>query len=314
VQDGEAFLDARRPDPVAGKDEVLLAPRLAGICATDLEIVKGYMRFNGVLGHEFVATVVDGPDSLSGKRVVCEINCVCGRCSMCHSGLANHCTDRSVIGIMGRDGCFAQRIAVPRRNVHIVPDAVGDEEAVFVEPLAAAIQIVKQYPIDARMRVVVLGSGRLGSLVAQMLRTTECSLQVVGRNADSLLFSEKRGIQTRLVTELVPRAEHDVVIDCTGAPEGLELAMRLVRPRGTIVLKSTFAGSAPINPAPLVINEVNLIGSRCGPFADAIAMLARKEVDVRSLITRQLPLERGMEALAAAGEPRQMKVLLKISR
>jgi threonine dehydrogenase-like Zn-dependent dehydrogenase len=314
VHDGKVALEEDRPEPRPGEGEVLLAPRLAGICATDLEIVKGYMGFTGVLGHEFVATVVDGPPRLQGRRVVCDINCVCGNCSLCQSGLANHCRHRTVIGISGRDGCFAERIAVPEMNLYEVPDTLSDEEAVFAEPVAAAIQITRQFPVEPRMKVVVLGSGRLGSLVAQVLRTTGCRLELVGRNPDLLLFSEKKGIQTRLVGELVPRPEHDLVVDCTGDPQGIELAMQLVRPRGTIVLKSTFAEAVPINPAPLVINEVSVIGSRCGPLADAINLLARKQLDVRSLITRQLPLQRALEALAAAAEPRHMKVLIKIGQ
>ncbi len=311
---GRAQLDLRRADPRPAPGEVLLAPRLAGICATDLELIRGYLNFSGVLGHEFVATVLEGPRARLGQRVVCEINCVCGRCSRCTSGLANHCPNRTVIGIAGRDGCFAQRIAVPEANLHALPDSLTDEEAVFVEPLAAAIQITKQVPIDAHTRAAVLGSGRLGTLVAQVLRLTGCKLEVIGRNPQKLLFSEKKGIQTRLLNEVVPRADHDLVVDCTGSPDGLPLALRLVRPRGTIVLKSTCAASKPLDTAPLVINEVQLIGSRCGPFPDAIALLARRQIDVRSLITRQFPLDRAAEALATAAQPDHMKVLLKIPR
>lgn len=310
---GKAAIDANCAEPAAGPGQALLAVTMAGICATDLEIVRGYLSFEGVLGHEFVGTVLAGPRHLKGKRVVSEINCVCGQCEMCQSGLSTHCRNRTVLGIAGRDGCFAERIAVPEANLHEVPDSISNEEAVFVEPVAAAIQVTKQVPIEPRMRVAVLGSGRLGLLVAQVLRAVGCRLELIGRNPDSLLVGEKKGIQSTLVKDLAPRNDRDLVVECTGDPRGLELAMRLVRPRGTIVLKSTFAQAAPINTAPLVINEVELRGSRCGPFPDAIKMLARKQVDVPTMISKRFPLERGLEALEAAADPRYIKVLLKMA-
>lgn len=305
-------IDAKYPDPAPADDEALIEVRLAGICATDLEIAKGYMGFTGVLGHEFVGTVVRGSRRWRGKRVVAEINCVCGRCDLCQHGLANHCRRRTVVGIAGRDGCFADLLAVPERNLHEVPDAVSNEQAVFIEPLAAAYQVVKQCPIEKRTRVTVVGSGRLGLLVAQVLRLAGCRLDVVGRNELTLDFCEKKGIQTIPVPDLVPKADRDVVVDCSGSPEGFEIATRLVRPRGTIVLKSTHSGSAPMNLAPLVINEVTLLGSRCGPFPDAIGALVRRDVDVESMISRQLPLARGLEAFEMAADPRHIKILLKV--
>ena len=312
VANGKTAIDANSPEPVPGPGQALLAVTMAGICATDLEIVRGYMNFEGVLGHEFVGTVLAGPRQLKGKRVVCEINCVCGKCEMCQSGLSTHCRNRTVLGIAGRDGCFAERIAVPETNLHEVPDGISNEEAVFVEPVAAAIQVTKQVPIEPRMRVAVLGSGRLGLLVAQVLRTVGCRLELIGRNPDSLLVGEKKGIQSTLVKDVAPRNDRDLVVDCTGSAQGLELAMRLVRPRGTIVLKSTFAQAAPINTAPLVVNEIELRGSRCGPFPDALKMLARRQIDVLTMISKRFPLDRGMEALEAAADPRNIKVLLKI--
>lgn len=305
-------LDTQYPDPTPGPDEVLVAVKRAGICATDLEIVKGYMGFAGVLGHEFVGEVVKGSRKWVGRRVVGEINCVCGRCEMCQRGLANHCRRRTVLGIDGRDGAFAELLCLPERNLHAVPDAIRDEQAVFVEPLAAAYQVIKQCPIEKRMRVAVIGSGRLGLLVAQVLRTTGCDLEVVGRNELTLAFCEKRGIRATPVNELTPLADRDLVVECTGAPAGLDLAVRLLRPRGTLVLKSTYAGQPPINLAPVVINELTVQGSRCGPFADAIQALARGEVDVESMISRQLPLDRGIEAFDLAAEPQMIKVLLKV--
>jgi threonine dehydrogenase-like Zn-dependent dehydrogenase len=302
---------AQQPEPVPGEGEVLVAVRLAGICATDLEITKGYMGFTGIPGHEFVGTVVKGPRAWRDKRVVAEINCVCGRCDMCQRGLSNHCRRRSVIGIQGRDGAFAEFIAVPERNLHEIPDTLSDEQAVFVEPLAAAYQVIRQCPIEKRMRVAVIGSGRLGLLVAQVLKTCGCQLEVLGRNPLTLDLCDKKGIQATPVGEVVARADRDVVVECTGSPAGFDLATRLVRPRGTLILKSTYAGDAPFNLAGPVINEVTLLGSRCGPFPDAIQALARREIDVESMISRRMPLSKGVEAFAAASDPRCIKVLLK---
>ncbi len=311
IFDGSLHHDARRAEPQPAEGEALVAVRLAGICSTDLEIVKGYMGFRGILGHEFVGTVARGSKHWRGKRVVAEINCVCGRCEMCQGGLSNHCRKRTVLGIAGRDGAFADLVAVPERNLHEVPATVTDEQAVFVEPLAAAFQVIKQLPIEKRMRVAVVGSGRLGLLIAQALRLTGCQLEVIGRNPLTLDFCDRKGIQARSVSEVVPREDRDVVIEATGSPDGFALATKLVRPRGTIVLKSTYAGGATLNLAPLVINEVTLLGSRCGPFPDAINALARRQVDVETMISRTLPLSRGQEAFDLAADPRNIKVLLK---
>lgn len=299
------------PDPAPETDGVIIRVDLAGICATDLEIAKGYMDFHEVLGHEFVGTVVEGPADWNGKRVVGEINCVCQRCDLCQSGLSNHCRKRTILGISGRNGAFAEFLSLPVRNLHEVPSSISDEEAVFVEPLAAAYQVIKQCPIDPRMRVAVVGSGRLGLLVAQVLATTGCRLEVVGRNPHTLLFCEKKGIQSVSVSDVIPRADRDLVVECTGNPQGMELAARLVRPRGMIILKSTYAHSESTNLTPIVVNEIAVLGSRCGPFPDAISALARKEIDVRSMISRQYALEQGSEAFAAADDGRHIKVLLK---
>jgi len=298
-------------DPVPGEGEVLVAVRLAGICATDLEITRGYMGFRGVPGHEFVGTVIKGPRAWRDKRVVAEINCVCGQCDMCLRGLSSHCRHRSVVGIQGRDGAFADMLVVPERNLHEVPEAVSDEQAVFIEPLAAAYQVIRQCPIERWMRVAVIGSGRLGLLVAQVIKTCGCQLQVIGRNPLTLEFCEKKGIQGTPVSELVPRGDRDVVVECSGSPEGFDLAVRLLRPRGTLVLKSTYAGDAPLNLAPVVVNEILVLGSRCGPFPEAIQALARREVDVESMISRRLPLSKGVEAFELAADSRNIKVLLK---
>lgn len=299
------------PDPVAADGEAAVRIHLAGVCATDLEIARGYMKFSGVPGHEFVGTVVAGAPKLRGQRVVAEINCICGQCDMCSRGLSRHCRRRTVVGISGRDGAFAETVVVPERNCHVVPSEVSDEQAVFVEPLAAAIQVMKLQPIDRWTHVAVLGSGRLGLLVAQVLKLQGCRLEVVGRNPQSLAFCEKRGIQPIELANLVPRAEHDVVVECTGSAEGLRMALGMCRPRGTIVLKSTYASPPTINLAPIVVNELRLIGNRCGPFPEALQLLRDRQIDVEEMITRIFPLRRGKEALQAASDPANLKILLR---
>jgi threonine dehydrogenase-like Zn-dependent dehydrogenase len=286
-------------DPVPEAGEVLIKILAAGVCQTDLEIAKGYMKFTGILGHEFVGTVTSvarGTDPIwIGKRVCGEINCVCGKCEMCARGLSSHCFNRTVIGILGRDGAFADFIRIPARNLHAIPDHVTDEEAVFVEPIAAAFQILRQLPIEKRTRVTILGDGRLGLLVAQVVERTGCKLTLVGKHEKKLAVVEKlragKNIRTLLDRELTPRRDQDVVIDCTGRAEGFERAFQLVRPRGTIVMKTTVAAAKPLNLAPIVIDEINILGSRCGPFPEAVAALAAREIDVLPLISRRLSLE-----------------------
>ena len=323
VFDGEAQLrtDVAVPKPAPG--EVLVAVRVAGVCSTDLEILKGYMDFRGVMGHEFVGEVVDvgGGDRSAKlkkwlhKRVVAEINCVCGGCEMCRRGLSAHCTDRTVLGIDKRDGVFAEYVTVPATNLHEVPEAVSDDEAVFVEPLAAAFQVIHQVKIHRKASVVVLGDGRLGQLVARVLKLVHRSPLLVGRHAAKLEAAEKQGIQTALADDFVARAAVDFVVDATGSASGFELAMRTVRPRGTIVLKSTFAaetGCALGSFAPLVINEITVVGSRCGPFPEAIKALAAREVDVAALLSRRFGLADATAALQAAGNPDNIKVLIDV--
>jgi len=304
---------ADRNDPPTAEGEVLVRVHLAGICATDLQITRGYMGFSGILGHEMVGTVVGGSSTWQDKRVTCEINCVCRKCDMCLSGLSHHCRTRSVMGILGRDGCFADFVVVPELNLHEVPDVVLDEEAVFVEPLAAAYQVLAQVPIESNMSVSVVGPGRLGILVAQVVATTGCKLNVVGRNPKKLLLCEKKGIQGVHLDALVPRRDRDIVIECSGSPAGLQLALQLVRPRGTIVLKSTYAGPADIDLSAVVVDEIRVIGSRCGPFPEALNALARQAVDVRSMISRVFAIDKAIDAFAAAADPENVKVLLKIN-
>ncbi len=304
-------LQPRHPDPAATDGDALVRVRQAGICATDLEIIKGYMGFSGILGHEFVGDVVQSSNKdLVGQRVCGEINIVCGRCDLCLSGLSNHCRNRSVLGILNHDGAFAEFVRLPSLNLHVLPRNVDDDAAVFVEPLAAAFQVLKQVHVDSRKWVTVLGDGRLGLLVAQVLQDAGCPVRVIGKHASKMALCEKWSIRSRPVEDIVPRHDQDIVVECTGNTEGLELALQMVRPRGTIVLKSTAAAGTALNLAPLVIDEVNVIGSRCGPFREAIAALAEKRIDVASLIHRRMKLDQGLEAMELAARPGVLKVIL----
>ncbi len=313
VFDKTLGFDSRRADPVVGDGDSLLKIRRAGICSTDLEITRGYMQFRGVLGHEFVADVVSSPNrELVGQRVVGEINVVCGRCDLCLSGLSNHCRARSVLGIAKHDGVFADFARLPAGNLHVLPKTVDDDQAVFVEPLAAAFQVVKQLGSisEGRRWFTVLGDGRLGFLVAQVLRNAGLAVRVVGKHAEKLAICEKWSIRSRLLSDIDPRHDQDVVVDCTGTAAGFELAMQMVRPRGMIVLKSTMFAGKQLNLAPLVVDEISVVGSRCGPFREAIAALSQKQVDVVSLISRRMKLEQGVEAMNVASEPLVLKVIL----
>jgi alcohol dehydrogenase len=318
VFDKTLSFDPHRADPAAGDGDSLLKIRRAGICSTDLEITRGYMQFRGVLGHEFVADVVSSPNrDIVGQRVVGEINIVCGRCDLCLSGLSNHCRARSVLGIAKHDGIFADFARLPAVNLHVLPKTVDDDQAVFVEPLAAAFQVVKQLGSsgravisDGRRWITVLGDGRLGFLVAQVLRNAGFPVRVVGKHAEKLSICEKWSIRSRLLSDIDPRHDQDVVVDCTGSAAGFELAMQMVRPRGLIVLKSTMFAGKQLNLAPLVVDEISVIGSRCGPFREAIAALSQKQVDVASLISRRMKLEQGVEAMNFAASGQVLKVTL----
>jgi len=307
------------PEPTLRSGEAIVRPLLTGICSTDLEICRGYMGYRGVLGHEFVGVVEavhaenrPAAEQWIGRRVVGEINCVCGACDMCRRDLSNHCRDRTVLGIVNRDGAFADRFALPIANLHAVPDHVSDEHAVFAEPLAAACNIPTQIDIASDDRVTVLGDGRLGLLCAQVLAMHSDNVCVVGKHASKLARCRGRGIGTAMRDDVEPAADRDIVVDCTGSAGGLEMALRLVRPRGTIVLKTTVAGQSGIDLAPLVIDEVTVVGSRCGPFADALRLLADGRVDVESLITDRHPLTDGVSAFEGARHTDAIKVLLTL--
>ena len=310
VYDGQLRLveDYHRPEPPP--EEALVRVKLAGICNTDLEIARGYMGFRGVLGHEFVGVVEEcANESLVGQRVVGEINCYCGECPTCRAGAPTHCPNCTTLGIWGRDGAFADYLILPVANLHTVPEAVSDEVAVFVEPLAAALEILEQVQVKPTDRVVVLGDGKLGLLVAQVLGLTGCELVVGGRHEKKLAILQRRGIDARLADEL-PADKADVVVECTGHPSGFAAARGLVKPRGTLVLKSTFHGDTEVNLSMLVVDEITLIGSRCGPFAPALRLLERGLVDVESLISATYLLDEGLAAFEQAHEKGTLKVLL----
>ena len=313
IYDGQLKLARRypRPDPPPG--EALVRLRLAGICNTDLEITKGYMGFQGVLGHEFVGLVEEcAAAELVGKRVVGEINAICGECTYCRAGLPTHCANRTVLGIVRRDGAFADYLTLPMRNLHVVPDSLPDEVAVFTEPLAAALEILEQVHLPPTSHVAVLGDGKLGLLVAQALSLTGCELTALGHHAEKLAILQQRGISA-LLADQAPGIKADVVVECTGRAEGLAMARQMVVPRGTIVLKSTFHGSADVALSPLVVDEVTIVGSRCGPFAPALRLLERGLVAVEPLIAAIYPLSEGLAAFEHARTPGTLKVLLRIA-
>jgi len=303
--------DYPSPSPCPG--DVLIAVETIGVCRTDLEILNGYMGFVGVIGHEFVGTVIEGPDEWVSKRVVAEINCPCGDCELCGAGLGNHCPHRGVLGILGRDGAMAELTTVPAANLHRIPDSLSNDRAVFTEPLAAALRIAEQVNIEGA-RVVVLGDGRLGQLCARALTIGASSVLLVGKHDSKLQIAADAGMDVRRVDRFAPDRSADVVVDATGRAEGFELAMRTVRPTGTIVLKSTFATDSGMNLAPIVIDEINVVGSRCGPFAPAVAALDSGDIEVTDLISHRFDLDRGAEALHAAGDGRSLKVLIDVRK
>jgi threonine dehydrogenase-like Zn-dependent dehydrogenase len=308
---GESLaLDENHPEPKTTGGEAIVRVRLAGICSTDLQIFQGYMGFRGIPGHEFVGEVVKGAPALAGRRVVGEINFGCGFCELCRRGLSRHCTKRRVMGILGADGCFAELVAVPARNLHAVPENISDEEAVFTEPLAAAFEILEQVEVDFTREVLVLGDGKLGILCAQVLSTTGARVTLVGKHAEKLKLAKSAGIRTVLLADWRPKP-FDIVVEATGSLSGFETALAAVRPRGTLVLKSTVAAEHKLSLAPLVINEITVVGSRCGLFPPALDALAQKKISVMPLIEKIYSLAAGAEAITHAGKGGAKKILLK---
>lgn len=301
------------PERPLAPGEARVRVTAAGICNTDLEIVRGYMGFRGVPGHEFVGVVEQSPDpAWIGRRVAGEINAACACCATCTGGAPTHCPHRSVLGILGRDGAFADTLDLPLANLHPLPDDLPDEHAIFIEPVAAGFEILEQRAVRPTDRVLVLGDGKLGLLVAQVLALTGCRLTVLGRHAAKLGVAQKLGLEAGLTADY-DGARADVVVDCTGSAAGFEQALRWTRPRGTLVLKSTVAEGAPLNLAPVVIDEIRVLGSRCGPFPPAIRALARGDVRVALLLHASYPLEEGVAAFEHAARPGVLKVLLWIN-
>lgn len=299
------------PEPRLRPGEVRVRVLRAGICETDLQLIRGYMGYRGVLGHEFVGVPEDGP--LAGRRVVGEINCSCGACSTCRAGLPTHCSNRTVLGILNHDGAFADYVAVPQRNLHVVPDSVTTDAAVFTEPVAAAFQIPAQLTVRREDRVIVLGDGRLGNLCAQVLADFTPHVLVVGKHPEKLALLRALGLATCPLADLPAERSADLVVDCTGSDTGLPTALRLVRPRGTVVMKTTVADTQTLALAPLVIDEVTVVGSRCGPFDRALAALEGARVRVLPLVSARFDLSRGVEALEHVRTAPVLKVLLDVA-
>jgi threonine dehydrogenase-like Zn-dependent dehydrogenase len=302
--------DIPLPEPPAG--EALVRVLQAGICNTDLELIKGYYPYTGVIGHEFVGVVEQGPKQLINQRVVGEINAACGNCRFCDRGQPRHCENRTVLGIVNRHGAFAEYLSLPIKNLHLVPENVSTAAATFTEPIAAALEIQQQIQICKNDRVLVVGDGKLGQLIAQTLALTGCELLAIGRHQEKLVNLAARGIKTGLANSVTDKY-FDISIDCTGNPEGFNIARRALRPRGTLILKSTYAGNLSLDASSLVVDEITLIGSRCGPFAPALELLATGKVEVQSLIHAYYPLSQGLEAFEKAKTKGVLKVLLEIN-
>jgi alcohol dehydrogenase len=309
VFDGTLRLAQNHPIPELTPGEALIRPHLTGICNTDIEITRGYMGFQGVLGHEFVGTVVACVEqSWVGQRVVGEINAACLHCATCLRGDVTHCPNRTTLGIDRRDGAMAELVSLPVSCLHAVPDSVPDEAAVFTEPLAAALEIFEQSHIRPTERVAVVGDGKLGAMIVQVLRLIGCDLTLIGRHPERWALYESQGVRCTHSTS-PPHGQFDVVVDCTGNPAGLATARQLLRPRGRLVLKSTFQADSQLNLTMLVIDEVRLIGSRCGPFAPALKLLERGLIATEPLISAEFAFGDGIAAFAAAHG--QLKVLLR---
>ena len=299
--------------------EAVVRVTLSGICNTDLEIVRGYAGFEGTLGHEFVGVIEElsapsatGGPMRSGQRVVGEINAGCGQCDLCHAGDPRHCATRTVLGIVGRDGAHAEFLKLPASNLVPVPDEISDECAVFTEPLAAACGILERAQITERTRTAVIGDGKLGLLCAQVLATTGAPVVLIGKHESKLRIAARRGIETMTADAAQSRAsEFDVVVEASGSPTGFVLALDLLQPRGVLVLKSTFRGATEMDAARIVVDEISVIGSRCGRFAPALALLKGNAVEVENLISEEFPLAAGLRAMARASAPGVLKVLLR---
>jgi len=323
------LVSIEEPLPKLPKGWARVRVRLAGICNTDVELLRGYYNFHGIPGHEFVGEVaeVEGVSTATrqkwlGKRVCGEINISCGAlgrrpiCDFCKRGLKTHCDRRTVLGIIGHPGAYAEYLTLPIENLHVVPDQVTDEQAVFVEPLAAACEILEQVDAKKFRSAAVLGDGKLAQLIARVLRTTIPRVVMSGKHEKKLRLARSAGIETKKVrgraTDLRRVKEsYELLVEATGSPSGLALAQQMTQPRGTLVLKSTFHGATPVETWPIVVKEINVVGSRCGPFEKAITLLCSGKIDPGPLITRAFPLAEAAKAIAFAQQNAVMKVLLK---
>lgn len=323
IESGTIHTDDRWPGPTPAPGDAIVRPTLVGIGSPDLAVATGRVRHEGVLGHEFVGVVESGGSERApvGARVVGSISAVCGMCDMCRAGLSPHCRDRRVLGLHRMDGCFAERFAIPARNLVPVPKGVPDDHAVLAEPLAAALHAAQVVRVEGKPYVTVLGDGITGLLTAQVLARLNASVRVLGRHPAKFGRAEKWGVKHRHVDEVGRRADQDVVVDCTGSAEGFELAMALVRPRGKIVLRSAPAPVPGLDPAatrtsvdlaPIAINELEVLGARCGKINDAVATLERRAIDLEGLITRRGRLADARAALEAAMAPDQVRVVMDV--
>jgi threonine dehydrogenase-like Zn-dependent dehydrogenase len=304
-------LDLRQvQNPFPSPEEALIKVLKAGICNTDLEIVKGYMPFSGILGHEFVGLVLDAPDNRwIGQRVVGEINLFCGTCDLCARGETKHCPSRQVLGIAGKNGAFAEYLTLPTQNLHILPETVSTKSGVFTEPLAAALQVLEQVRLVRDDRILVLGDGKLGLLIARVLALYTASVFCVGKHKRNLGLLRKSGIHTCMKGEIL-ESGFPLVIEATGNEEGLKTALQMVMPGGIVVLKSTYRGASCFDVSKVVVNEIHLIGSRCGPFPEAIKLLEDKKIEVEDIIDGDFPLGHALKAFDLTGRPGTLKVLL----
>lgn len=310
VKDGRLEYRSDFPTPVVGEDMALIKVLLAGICATDLEIVKGYASFEGVLGHEFVGVIEQGPDAWIGRRVVGSINIGCRQCDVCLAHGPEHCPNRTVLGIIDHHGAFADYLTLPVANLVEVPDNVSDRQAVFTEPLAAALRIREQIVIPPTAQVAVIGPGRLGMLIGLVLNLAGTKATMIGRRDASLDLPRRMNLPTTLAANLEPDS-FDIVVEATGNRAGLSKALELVKPLGTIVMKSTYTELSDLDLTKVVVGEITMVGSRCGPFAPALRLLSNGQVDVHPLVEAEYPMKDGLAAVAHAAEPGVRKILLR---
>jgi alcohol dehydrogenase len=299
------------PLPERAPGFALIRLLAGGICNTDIELRRGYYGFCGRPGHEFVGEVVEADSAeLKGKRVVGEINLACGACRWCKRGLGRHCPTRTVLGIVRHPGAFAEFLTLPEGNLRVVPEGVATEAAVFVEPLAAACEILDQVAIPTGAAVAVMGDGKLGLLVSQTLQASGLRVHQFGHHANKLRIAERAGVTTEIAGDTLPEAEYEWVVEATGTASGLQAAVRMTQPRGTVILKSTVHGAVPLDTAPVIVDEITLVGSRCGRFEPALALLEGGRVDVESLIAGRYSLGEAPLAFAEAERSGMLKVLL----